>query len=136
MPTVIKTGFWDKTDRISKGQLNLEFLIRKATETRVRSFTTTNSVIPNSETDDLISIMDLAEALDIANPTGTPYDGQAIVFRIRDDGTARALTFGNQYREIGTTLPTTTVIDKITYIAVVYNATDVKWDVVAVNQEA
>jgi len=58
------------------------------------------------------------------------------VIRIKDNGTARAISYGSQYRAIGVTLPTTTVISKTLYLAMVYNAADTKWDVLAVGQEA
>lgn len=78
-----------------------------------------------------------AAALSIANPTGSPSPGQKMIIRIKDNGTARAITWsGTQYRAIGVTLPTTTVISKTMYIGLVYNSTDTKWDVLAVGQEA
>ena len=58
------------------------------------------------------------------------------MIRIKDNGTARALTFGTKYRGIGITLPTTTVASKTMYLGMIYNATDDKWDVLGLNQEA
>ena len=78
-----------------------------------------------------------AAALAIANPTGSPANGQAMIIRIKDNGTARAITWsGTQYRAIGVTLPTTTVISKTMYIGLKYNSADTKWDALAVAQEA
>lgn len=78
-----------------------------------------------------------AAALSIANPTGSPANGQSMLFRIKDNGTARGITWsGTQYRAIGVTLPTTTVISKTLYIGLIYNSADTKWDVLAVGQEA
>jgi len=77
-----------------------------------------------------------AAALLLANPTGSPVQGQAMIIRIKDNGTARAITFDTQYRAIGVTLPTTTTISKTQYIGMIYNATDTKWDVLGINQEA
>lgn len=70
------------------------------------------------------------------NPSGTPQHGEKIIIRIKDNGTARALTYDTQYRAIGVTLPTTTVISKILYIGGIWNATDTKLDIVAVANEA
>jgi hypothetical protein len=78
----------------------------------------------------------LAQAMTIAAPTGTPVGGQRLVIRIKDNGTARALTWNAIFRIIGTTLPTTTVISKTHYVGCMYNAQDTKWDVIAVGQEA
>ena len=68
------------------------------------------------------------------------FDGQKMTFRIKDNGTARALTWttgsSKAFRAIGTTLPTTTTISKTVYVGCVYNSTDSRWDVVAIAQEA
>lgn len=86
--------------------------------------------------DDEVCITAQAVALDLANPTGTAVNGWGIVIRIKDNGTARAITYGTQYRAIGVTLPTTTVISKTLYLGMVFNSADTKWDVLAVCQEA
>jgi hypothetical protein len=85
---------------------------------------------------DLVVITAQAVALSLANPTGTWPQGKDMMIRIKDNGTARAITFGAKYRAIGVTLPTTTVISKTTYIGVIYNATDDKFDVIGVTTEA
>ena len=67
---------------------------------------------------------------------GTLTEGRKLTYRIKDNGTARTLTWNAIYRAIGVTLPTTTVANKTLYVGVIYNATDTKWDVVAISQEA
>jgi hypothetical protein len=74
--------------------------------------------------------------LALANPTGTWDEGQPLMIRIKDNGTARAITFDTNYRAIGVTLPTTTVISKTTYLGIIYNSTDTKWDVIGVTTQA
>jgi hypothetical protein len=74
--------------------------------------------------------------LALANPTGAFSEGQSLIIRIKDDGTARDITYGSDYRAIGVTLPTTTVLSKTTYLGIIYNDTDTKWDVVGVTTEA
>ena len=59
-----------------------------------------------------------------------------MIIRIKDNGTARTIAYDTQYRAIGVTLPTTTVINKIVYLGLIYNSTDTKWDVIGVSQEA
>jgi len=81
----------------------------------------------------------LAEAATIAAPSGTPAANHRQVLRLKDNGTARGLTWtltANGFRPIGVTLPTTTVLGKTTYIGYVWNATDSFWDVIAVVTEA
>lgn len=85
---------------------------------------------------DQVNITAQAAGLTLANPTGTAVDGWGLVIRIKDNGTARSIAYGTQYRALGVTLPTTTVISKTLYLALIFNNADTKWDVVAVAQEA
>jgi hypothetical protein len=93
------------------------------------------TITPNVDTDDIVQITAIAQPFTLANPTGTPKPGQSLIIRIKDNGTARAITYGSQYRAIGIPLPTTTVISKSLYLGAIWNATDSKWDVIAVAQE-
>lgn len=97
---------------------------------------TSNATVTPTFLNDLVSITAQAAALNLANPTGTAQNGWAIAIRIKDNGTARAITYGTQYRALGITLPTTTVVSKTLYLGMVYNSVDTKWDVVSVAQEA
>jgi hypothetical protein len=81
-------------------------------------------------TNDEVNITAQAVPLFLANPTGTPVDGKSLVIRIKDNGTAQTITYDTQYRAIGITLPTTTVINKTLYLNLIYNLTDTKWDVI------
>lgn len=102
----------------------------------VTTTASTSTLTPDSLTH-MYQITALAAALSIANPTGSPINGQSMLIRIKDNGTARGITWsGTQYRAIGVTLPTTTVISKTMYIGCIYNSADTKWDVLAVGQEA
>jgi len=95
----------------------------------------------NSTSYDEYAITALANALTInADANASPADGQRMMFRFKDNGTARALTWTtgstNSFRVVGVTLPTTTVASKLVYIGCIYNAADSRWDAVAVSQEA
>jgi hypothetical protein len=102
---------------------------------RVQSVTSSATVTPVN-TNDLVKITAQAASLTIANPTGSWDEGQSLMIRIKDNGTARAITWGTNYRAIGVTLPTTTVLSKTTYVGIIYNATDTKWDVIGVTTQA
>ena len=102
---------------------------------RVQTVTSAATVTPTS-LNDLVVITAQAAALTIANPTGTMVQGQALMIRIKDNGTARTIGFGTNYRSIGITLPTTTVISKTLYLGCIWNSTDTKFDVIGLNQEA
>jgi hypothetical protein len=102
---------------------------------RVQTVTSSATVTPTS-TNDLVIITAQAVGLTLANPTGTFTEGQALMIRIKDNGTARTIAFDTNYRAIGVTLPTTTVISKTMYLGIIYNATDSKWDVLGTPQQA
>lgn len=102
---------------------------------RIASITSSATPAPNSDTTDQYNVTALAANTTFAAPTGTPVDGQELKIRIKDNGTARTLSFNNGaggYRA-GTDipLPTTTVLSKTMYLGFLYNAADNKWDFVA-----
>jgi len=107
-------------------------------QTRVQTVTSAATVTPNADTDDMVVVTAQAETLTVANPSGTPTQGQGLVIRIKDNGTTRTVTWGTygdeRYREFdGVTLPTSTNGSDTHYIACVYNSTDSVWDVIGVN---
>jgi hypothetical protein len=102
---------------------------------RVQTVTSSATVTPVS-TNDLVTITAQAVGLTLANPTGTFTEGQALMIRIKDNATARTIAFDTNYRAIGVTLPTTTVISKTLYLGIIYNSTDSKWDIVGYNIQA
>ena len=83
----------------------------------------------------LFTVTALATAPTFAAPSGTPANGNRLVIRIKDNGTARALSWNAIYRAMGTALPTTTVISKTLYLVFIYNSTDSTWDLVGSAQE-
>ena len=101
---------------------------------RLQSVTSSATVTPTSG-NDIVRITAQAESLTLANPTGTFVEGQSLIIRIKDNGTVRAISYGADYRAIGVTLPTTTVINKTTYLGCIYNSTDSKFDIVGVCTE-
>jgi hypothetical protein len=119
----------------------VETLTNKRITARVNLLTTTASPWAwNSDSYDEQAITALANALTISADAGTPTNGQKTIFRFKDNGTARALTWTTgttkSFRAIGVTLPTTTVINKTVYVGCIYNTTDSRWDALAVAQEA
>lgn len=118
-----------------------ETLTNKRITARVSSAASIGSPLAwNSDNFDQYAATGQTTALTINADAGTPTDGQKIVFRFKDNGTARALTWTtgstNSFRAIGVVLPTTTVINKTVYVGCIYNAADSRWDAVAVAQEA
>lgn len=97
---------------------------------------TSSATVTPTFDNDAVKITAQAAGLTLANPTGTAKQMHGMAIRIKDNGTARSITYGSEYRAIGVTLPTTTVISKTLYLGLIYNSDDSKWDVVAVAQEA
>lgn len=103
---------------------------------RVTSTTSASSLTPDILSADQYNYTALAANLTINAPTGTHVDGNKLLFRIKDNGTSRTLTWNSVFRAIGVTLPTATTVSKTHYIGCVYNAADTKWDVIAAVIEA
>lgn len=101
------------------------------------SITTQTTLTPLTNTHQ-VSLTAQASALTIAAPSGPPafVDGQSVIIRIKDNGTARAISWNAVYRPIGVTLPTTTVVGKTLYVGGKWNAADSVVDVLAVGQQA
>lgn len=96
---------------------------------RVTSTTSSATPTPNADTDDEYILTALATNPTFAVPGGTPSQGQVIIIRIKDNGTARTLAFNAIYRfSSDNPAPTTTVLSKTMYIMAIYNAEDTKWD--------
>jgi len=105
----------------------------------VAAGSTSGTLTPNGDTTDVFNAFGLTGGITVAAPSGTPADGQKIILRFEDNGTGRGITWtttSGAYRAVGSSLPTTTVASKITYVGCVYNSTDVFWDVVAVATQA
>jgi len=107
-------------------------LTNKRVSPRVDTTASTASLTINSDNDDMYTVTALAAAMTVNNPTGTPVEGQKLILRVKDNGTARALTWGTAFRA-GTdvALPTTTVVSKTLYMGFIYNTADSKWDCLA-----
>lgn len=114
-------------------------LTNKRITGRIQTVASAATITPTGDTADEYTVTALAVAATIAAPSGTPTDGQRLILRFKDNGTARALTWtttAGAYRAIGVTLPTTTVLSKVTYVGCIYNAQDAFWDVIATVTQA
>jgi hypothetical protein len=107
---------------------------------RVSSTTSIGSPLAwNSGSYDQYAATAQAGALTINADAGTPSDGQKMIFRFKDNGTAQSLTWttgsSKAFRAVGITLPTATVVSKTLYVGCVYNSADSRWDAIATAQE-
>lgn len=124
----------DNTSDATKNSATATLTNKRITK---RVVTVTQSATPTSNTDnaDILSMTGLAQAVTnmSTNQTGTPADGDALVWRITDDGTGRALTWGDLYESGGlVSLPTTTVASTMLVVGFIWNTVTSKWRCVAV----
>lgn len=114
------------------GKTTTQTLTNKRITKRFGSTASSATPTPSADYYDMYMITALAEAATFGVPSGTPTGGQTLLIRIKDNGTARALSWNAIYRA-GTdiALPTTTVISKTMYVLFIYNSTDTKWDLLA-----
>ena len=83
------------------------------------STTSAATITPTAGRTNQYTVTALAVTASIAAPSGTPVDGQKLMIRIKDNGTAQSISFvgtSGGYRAVGVTLPTTTVVSKVLYI--------------------
>jgi hypothetical protein len=118
------------------GTTDTQTLTNKRIDPRVTSTASSGTPTPNVDNEDVYILTALAANATFGVPTGTPVQGSRLLIRIKDNGTSRTLTWNAIYRAIGVTLPTATTVNKTLYVGCIYNATDNKFDAVAVTQEA
>jgi hypothetical protein len=113
-------------------------LTNKRVTKRVTTMTSSATPTINTDNCDVVDITALATAITsmTTNLSGTPTNFQTLVIRIKDNATARAITWGTSYEARGTALPTTTVLSKVLTVGFIYDTTDSKWGCVASMQEA
>lgn len=108
---------------------------------RVSSTTSITSPLAwNSDNFDQYIATAQAGSLTISADAGAPVNGQKVVFRFKDNGSAQTLSFttgsSKSFRAVGITLPTTTTAGKTLYVGAIYNSDDSRWDVIATALEA
>lgn len=103
---------------------------------RVNSTASSATPSINTNTTDLFEITALAAAITsmTTNLTGSPSDGQKLIIRIKDNGTARAITWGASFSSSGVaTLLATTIVNKQHTVGLVWDANVSKWVCLAVD---
>lgn len=106
------------------GDTDTQTLTNKRVNPRVASITSSSTPTPNVDTTDIYEVTALAATATFGAPTGTPVNGQKLLIRIKDNGTARALNWNAVYVNSGVaSLPATTVIGKTHMIGLIYDST-------------
>lgn len=135
--TVIKsyivTNAASPSSSVTQAELDAALALKADLNTRSISTTSTATLTPNVDSYDLFVILAQSTALVIANPTGTAVLGNGFMIDLEDNGTARAITYGNLYTSTFVTLPTTTVLGKRMKLVFQYNGTN--WELLNVINE-
>lgn len=118
------------------GTTDTQTLTNKRIDPRVSSTASASSVTPTIASYDIYAFTALAASLTINAPSGSPVDGDKLIFRILDNGSSQTLSWNGTYTAIGVTIPTSTTAGKTTYVGCIYNANNTRWDVVAVTTQA
>lgn len=128
----------EETKDIELTPSSITTLTNKRITPRVLSITSSATPTINTNNYDTVDITALAAVITsmTTNLTGTPNNFDKLIIRIKDNGTARAITWGASFVNKGDTLPTTTVLSKLTTVGLIYNTTSLVWECVAVAQEA
>lgn len=130
--------------RISAGVLGVEgvavpttssvsTLTNKRITPRVTSITSSATPTIESDSFDQFNVTALAVAITGWTITGTPSDGQKLLIRIKDNGTARGITWGaSTFVASGAaSMPTTTAAGKTHLIGFIYDSVAARWVCVA-----
>jgi hypothetical protein len=96
---------------------------------------TSSATVTATAADDMVVVTAQAAGITFANPTGTWLQGQVLKIRLKDNGTARAIAWGANFRPMGVALPLTTTLSKTMYMHFIYNSTDTKFDLMGINEE-
>ena len=102
-------------------------LTNKRTTARVKTFTSDATPDIDSDDYDAVTITAQAVAITDVNVTGTPTNFQKIMFRIKDNGTLRAIAWGTDFEAGSQALPDTTVAGKTLLVGFIYDSVDSKW---------
>lgn len=134
---VVTTGTSDLTIATPLSLGGLDTKTSTYTNKRITKRVTTiaSEATPTINTDNCDAVTITAQATAITSMTtnlsGTPTNFQTLIIRIKDNGTARAITWGSSFEAKGVALPTTTVLSKVLTVGLIYDTVTSKWGCVA-----
>ena len=129
----VNSNFASATD-LSSAQT----LTNKRTQKRVYSTTSLSTLTPEIANYDIFVLTAQAAALTIANhSTSVMADGEMILIRVLDNGTAQTISFGTDYvADAGVALPTTTTASKRMEMLFEWHANLGKFNLVWLGQQS
>jgi len=101
----------------------------------VNSQASTSTLTPDPVTYSEYELTGQAVALTIADVALAPDNATYLSLTIRDNGTARAITWGSSYVGVTVALPTTTTAGKTMYALFRYSSARTRWELISVDTE-
>lgn len=104
-------------------------LTNKRVTARITPITSSATPTVNTDSADCVTITALATAITsmTSSLSGTPVNFDQLEYRIKDDGTARAITWGTSFATGTGTLPTTTTLSKVLHVYFEWDSVQSKW---------
>lgn len=135
--TALRTITLQDVSHTLVGRDTTDTLTNKRIKKRVYSTANTATLTPEIDTYDVFALTGLTGGVTIANhSTSTPDDGDMILIRYKDNGTARSISHGTNYVSRGATMLTTTVVNKWSRELFEWNANTSKYECIATATEA
>ena len=93
--------------------------------------TTASSLTIPADSVQLFFITTLSQNLTINVPSGTPTESQQLIIRLKDNGTARTITWNAIFTgSANIPLPTTTIVGQTDYFTFIFNGVTLRWELV------
>lgn len=120
------------------GTTDTQTLTNKRVTARVTTIVSNATPTVNTDNTDCVTITALAVAITsmTTNLSGTPVNFDQLEYRILDNGTPRAISWGASFIARGASLPTTTTTSKILHVFFEWNSVAATWDCLSVVTEA
>tara|TARA_R110000772_G_scaffold47855_1_gene109063 strand:- start:761 stop:2680 length:1920 start_codon:yes stop_codon:yes gene_type:complete len=97
--------------------------------------TTASSLTISADSVQLFFITTLSQNLTINVPSGTPTESQQLIIRLKDNGTARTITWNAIFTgSANIPLPTTTIVGQTDYFTFIFNGVTLKWELIQSTQ--
>lgn len=151
LPTTIELGHASDTtlSRSAAGVIQVEgatiptvsstdTLTNKRLSARITTITSSATPTVNTDNCDCVTVTALAAAVTsmTTNLTGTPVNFDQLEYRIKDDGTARAITWGASFVAGPAALPTTTIVSKALHVWFEWDSVQSKWVCLSTGSDA
>lgn len=114
------------------GDSDSQVVSNKRINTRVFTVTSTGTATPDINTTDDYVITEQSGSLTLSVPTGTPLQGQRLMYIIGGNSTSSLIQWNAIYRAISVTLPTGTIPSGVIYAGMKYASAANRWDVLAI----